>query len=116
MRSVLPLLWPDFTSGAASPGLDRCRSVNAARSLTRLRPKYAAYTLCDVWKYGSMYQGPVMPRTEASNPSGVIAIRSDAVGSSIPTPEYVRISGCRAARPGIITGAYTTLKRWKLPL
>jgi hypothetical protein len=51
-----------------------------------------------------MNQGPSCPRTDAWNPRGVLLIRIVAVGSVMPCPAYVVISGCRTARPGSITG------------
>jgi hypothetical protein len=42
---------------------------------------------------GSMYHAPRDDATEAWKPSGVRSARMLAVGSSMPVPEYVLISG-----------------------
>ena len=53
-----------------------------------------------------MYQAPSGERTLAWKPSASdLSARTVAVGSSIPRPAYVLMSGCAAASPDSMIGA-----------
>ena len=63
-----------------------------------------------------MYQAPFGVRTEAWKPSGLTSAWIVAVGSSIPLPLKVAISGCFAARPGAMMSLFASEKRWNEPV